>query len=127
MTRCQICGRRVGTLANGNIRSHHFNSDLCEGVGHPPIEECDIRLEQIAARASEREGALISELAELFERRANWIEPRIYADLLKATTVARRLERRLRRHRSWPQRFARQMEQQGWGDPPPAYMARIGE
>lgn len=63
------------------------------------------------------------ELAELFERRANWIEPRLYSDLLAATIEANRLGRRLSRHRAWPARFARQMERQGWGDPPPTYLA----
>lgn len=127
MNRCQICGRRIGLLKNGNVRSHHVRGKLCGGVGAPPIEQSDNRLEECAEAASAREAALVAELAELLERRANYIEPRIYADLLDASRAARRLERRLRRHRDWPRRFARQMVRQGWGDPPPAYMPRIGE
>jgi hypothetical protein len=123
MTRCQICGRRLGVLSTGLIRSHHFHGQLCLGSGHAPIEECDFRLEQCATDAGEREEVLRRELAELFERRANYIEPRLYSDLRSATIEANRLGRRLQRHRSWPQRFQRQMETQGWGDPPPAYMA----
>ena len=127
MSRCQLCGRRLGTLKSGLIRSHHFKQTLCSGSGHWPIEECDQQLEISATLAAQREEILRLELAELFERRANWIEPRIYSDLLAASKEADRLGRRLVRHRAWPERFARQMEQQGWGDPPPAYLQRLAQ
>lgn len=125
MTRCQICARRQATLASGLIRSHHFMGALCLGTGHPPIEECDYRLEQCATEAAEREEVLRRELTELFQRRANYIDPRIYADMLTASREAHRLGRRLERHRAWPQRYQRQMETQGWGDVPPAYLMPI--
>lgn len=34
----------------------------------------------------------------------------------------KRLKRRLQRHRSWPERFRREMERDGYGQPPPEYL-----
>lgn len=72
------------------------------------------------AEAADRE--CLRELASLYERRANYIDPALVERAGRAVSMKLCLERRLQRHRTWPQRFARQMERQGWGNPPPAYL-----
>lgn len=122
MTRCQICGRRVRLKAGEVIAHHHVRGRACPGIGHPPIERDDAALTQRAADQAELADELGRELADLYARRANFIPPDLSARYGEALTEARRLHRRLRRHRLWPERFRRQMETQGWGDPPPAYL-----
>ena len=122
MTRCQICGRRRGTGKGGTILHHHVQGVPCPGAGFPPIEQDDARLESVVAEAAELNRTLALELARLYEARANWIDPALVRRSLDASTTFNRLRRRLDRHRNWPARFARQMETQGWGDPPPDYL-----
>lgn len=122
MTRCQICGRRVRLRREGGIAHHHVQSHPCPGIGHPPIEQDDAALISRAAERAEAAERLGRELAALYASRANWIDPALKEAHLIALTEARRLHRRLRLHHGWPERFARQMARQGWGDPPPAYL-----
>jgi hypothetical protein len=122
MTRCQVCGRRRGTNKLGLILHHHVRDQLCPGVGFVPIEQDDARLEAVAREAQARDRALTRELAALYERRANYIDPALLDACGRAVALSARLDRRLARHRAWPARFARQMERDGWGDPPPDYL-----
>jgi hypothetical protein len=122
MTRCQICGRRRNLRRDGTIAHHHVRGQPCLGVGFLPIEQDDARLEAVAREAEARDRALTRELAALYERRANYIDPALIDACGRAVALSLRLERRLARHRAWPARFARQMERQGWGDPPPDYL-----
>lgn len=122
MTTCQICGRRRGTGKGGMILHHHVRGRPCPGIGHPPIEQDDARLEQLLHDAQQADRTTKRELAALYERRANYIDPAPISRASAAVSLSLRLERRLKRHRAWPQRFARQMETQGWGSPPPAYL-----
>jgi hypothetical protein len=120
--RCQVCGRRQGLKKTGGVRFHHVAGVPCEGAGFPPLEVDDGRLAQLAAEAWASYRKACDEVRALEERRANWIDPRLtarlYADLAKWS----RLTRRLDRHRAWPDRFRRQMDRQGYGLPPPAYL-----
>jgi hypothetical protein len=71
---------------------HHYRNAPCEGAGFPPIEQDDARL------------------AELVEAS------------VETAAEHKRLKRRLQRHRSWPERFRREMERDGYGQPPPEYL-----
>jgi hypothetical protein len=101
---------------------HHVRGVPCLGAGFPPIEESDARLAELAAELALAERAAGRELAALYDRRANWIDPALVARRHDLGKRADSLARRLKRHRSWPERFARQMERDGWGMPPPAYL-----
>lgn len=128
MTSCQICGRRRGTNKAGMILHHHVRSRVCPGTGFPPIEQDDARLSQLLEEARAIDRACTEELRALFDRRANYIDPALIDRCGAAVSLSLRLERRLARHLEWPRRFARQMERQGWGSPPPAYLiARMKE
>lgn len=122
MTRCQICGRRRGLNKARLVLFHHVKGRPCLGAGFPPIEESDARLAELAEETRLAARAAGRELAALYARRANWIDPALVARRYELADSADRLARRLKRHRSWPARFARQMERQGWGSPPPAYL-----
>lgn len=123
MTSCQICGRRRGLNKKGGVLHHHVHGRPCPGIGFPPIEQDDARLVEVLAIAQAADKQYSIELAGLFERRANYIDPALIDRASYAVSLSLRLERRLARHRAWPQRFARQMEKQGWGSPPPDYLA----
>jgi len=122
VTRCQVCGRRIGLTQAGAIRHHHVRAVTCPGVGFPPIEQDDARLEALARETRAREVELTGQLRALYDARANFIDPALTRAICEALSAARRLEQRLARHRAWPERFNRQMERQGWGDPPPEYL-----
>ena len=53
-----------------------------------------------------------------------YIPPHLLPDYLAASAWAGRLERRLKRHREWPERFEREMARDGMGMPPPDYLLR---
>ncbi|MFY9350644.1 MAG: hypothetical protein WBL20_17120 [Sphingobium sp.] len=122
MTRCQICGRRRNLRRDGMMAHHHVRAQTCPGTGFPPIEQDDGRLVQLLAETQEQGRRLTRELAAFYDRRANYIDPALIAACSRAVSLSLQLERRLTRHRAWPARFARQMERQGWGDPPPDYL-----
>lgn len=122
MTRCQICGRRQGLRANGTIRFHHVASRVCAGAGFAPIELDDDRLERCVAVLTEELSVAVRALRILRESRANFIPPELTERRARIEGELVRLERRLKRHRNWPARFRRQMERDGWGDRPPAYL-----
>lgn len=124
VTRCQICGRRRGLNKAGTLLAHYVRGVPCLGAGYPPIEESDARLAELAAEVESASRAAGRELAALYDRRANWIDPALVARRYALEKRADQLARRLKRHRTWPARFARQMERQGWGMPPPAYLTR---
>ena len=127
MTSCQICGRRRNTGKGGLILHHHVRGTPCPGAGFPPIEQDDARLVEVLRWADATDAACSRELAALYDRRANYIDPALLERAGRAITMKLRLQRRLDRHRAWPQRFARQMERQGWGNPPPAYLVDRAE
>lgn len=122
MSRCQICGRRKGVTQAGGVVFHHVAGSPCPGAGCPPIEETDADTERILRQAEADLREIRADLAALEARRANWIDPGLLhrRDMLSA--FCGKLRGRLDRHRAWPARFARQMERQGYGDPPPAYL-----
>lgn len=126
--RCQICGRRKHLRKNGTIVFHHVRGDRCDGAGFLPIEQDDARLVAIVAEREARYDRLRAEIADLEERRANYIDPALIRARNYAWLAYREVEKRLVRHRDWPARYARsiarQMEKHGyaWADPPPAYL-----
>lgn len=122
MTSCQICGQRRNTGKGDLILHHHVRGAVCPGTGFPPIEQDDARLVQVLADAVALDRACARELAALFDRRANYIDPALIDRASRAVSLALQLERRLARHRAWPDRFRRQMETKGWGSPPPQYL-----
>jgi hypothetical protein len=122
VTRCQICGRRRGLNKAGGMLFHNVRGSPCLGVGFPPIERTDSRLAELADETAIATRDAARELSELRERRANWIDPALVVRVSTLATLRDRLRRRLDRNRAWPARFARQMEQRGWGDPPPDYL-----
>lgn len=124
MTRCQACGRRIGLTKDGGARFHNWRGSPCLGAGHPPIEQDDARLAELAALAELADRAATRALMAMIEARVNRIEPEVTVRSLDASREAGRLKRRLDRHRKWPARFAREMETQGWGSPPPGYLLR---
>lgn len=124
VTRCQLCGRRKSLTKSGGVGFHHVAGSPCPGAGFPPIEQTDADLERMAAEAEADLAAVRAELAALYDRRANWIDPALLHRRDALWAFSGRLRRRLDRHRAWPDRFARQMARQGWGDPPPDYLLR---
>lgn len=122
VTRCQVCGRRLGLSKAGAIPHHHVKGVPCPGKGHPPIEQDDARLESAWREAAVESRAATRAYLALIDRRANYIDQRVYDRMRETSRVADRLKRRLDRHRGWPARFERQMERDGWGDPPPDYL-----
>lgn len=126
--RCQICGRRRGQRKDGGLVRHYVRGLPCEGEGFSPIEIDDSRLADLVSAKREAWRAIVLSLKALRDRRANWIDPQLEIQARRLWSEASKLERRLNRHRSWPARFAREMERQGWGSPPPAYLiARAAE
>lgn len=123
MSRCQICGRRIGLTQSGLIRMHHVRGRVCDGSHNMPIEQSCEYLEYAILCAKEDYRAAADLIKDHHDRRLNHPIPfavtRMAGD---AYLRQRRLERRLARIRSWPARFERQMANQGWGDPPPAYL-----
>lgn len=126
MTRCQICGHRKPLNRVGMIRHHHVNSAPCRGAGHLPIEQSDAALAEALADHEAIYTNASASIAALTAARANYIDPMLYTQMRSSLTEKLRLRRRLDRHRKWPERFARQMEMQGWGDPPPEYLVANG-
>lgn len=122
MSRCQICGRRTPVSKKEMIAHHHVRGNLCAGAGFPPIEVSDARLAEVAESARQEASRISDKLLSLYEGRANWIDPALVTSAAATATHADKLTRRLERHRAWPMRFAHQMQSQGWGDPPPAYL-----
>lgn len=124
MTRCQICGRRKGLRKDRMILHHYVGGEPCPGLGYPPIEESDARLEQYTVAVAIVASDLLGDLAALFDARANYIDPALIKRYGAASALATKIERRLERHRAWPERYRRQMERQGWGSPPPDYLIK---
>jgi hypothetical protein len=122
MTRCQICGRRKHLRKDQGIAHHHVGGVPCAGIGHPPIEVDDAALVAAVSAAEASDRALTRQLVELYDRRANFIDPQLISAMIEASGRLNRLRRRLDRHRAWPARFAREMERDGWGSPPPQYL-----
>lgn len=122
MTRCQVCGRRQGLKADGTIRFHNVRTAPCPGVGYVPIEQDDARLREYAAEVEKASSDANSELAALFERRANYIDPDLLRRAGDAVSESLRLNRRIARLDAWPARFERDMERLGYGSPPPDYL-----
>ena len=120
--RCQICGRRRGLNKAGTLLAHYVGGEPCLGAGFPPIEEDDARLAAVIEGLRDKAARRRAFVRDLLARRVNYIDPAIEDAARKAEDRADQLDRRLRRHRSWPARFAREMERQGWGSPPPAYL-----
>ena len=58
----------------------------------------------------------------LRDRRTNWIDPALVAQDAALWLKADKLDRRLKRHRSWPARFEKEMATRGYGTPPPDYL-----
>lgn len=125
-TRCQICGRRKHLRKDQGVAHHHVDGVPCLGIGHPPIEQADDRLVECVALAEATDRRLTAQLAGLYERRANFIDPALITAMIASSKRARRLAARLKRHRDWPARFAREMERDGWGSPPPEYLTQRG-
>lgn len=122
MTRCQVCGRRLGIAKAGGIAFHNVAGVPCAGVGFAPIEEDDARLRSYAAELAAEDRALSKRLLALYDARANYIPPELTRRLYEVSRAASRLNRRIARLDGWPARFDREMERQGWGSPPPAYL-----
>ena len=120
--RCQICGRRLGERKKGGMVAHHVRGLPCPGEGLAPLEQTDEGLEALIGKYRAERRALRLQLAALIERRANWIDPRLKQRIGFLDGQVEKLERRLKRHRSWPARFERQMEREGWGMRPPEYL-----
>jgi hypothetical protein len=127
VTSCQVCGRRQGLRADGTIRFHNVRAVPCPGIGFVPIEQDDGRLRSYAREVETAASAANRELCDLYDRRANYIPPELYDRLGRLTSESLRLRRRIARLESWPARFERDMERQGWGSPPPAYLRERAE
>lgn len=120
--RCQICGRRLPLKTNGRVAHHHVRGEVCPGKNHLPLEQDDRHLEAEIARFYAISRSKAAFVRELLARRVNYIDPTHQATGDAAWSLARKLERRLARHRNWPRRFLAEMDRQGWGSPPPAYL-----
>lgn len=121
--RCQICARRKPLRSNGTIVAHYVTGLPCPGAGYPPIEVTDTRLGELIVTAETEVARLARVIRDLEDRRANWIDPAIALHIGELRNQAEKLRRRQKRLDAWPRRFARDMERQGWGSPPPAYLA----
>lgn len=120
--KCQICGRRRPLKKSGGMVHHHVKGIPCRGKDHPPLEVDDRALEAEAAHYRAIEAKHRAAIKELVARRANWIDPAISAAASQAWYSAYLMERRLARHRAWPERYRKQMERDGMAMPPPAYL-----
>ncbi len=120
--RCQICARRVRLNVRGEIAGHYHRGERCAGANYAPIEREDSQLLECARLQRAIASRLAAEIADLMDRRVNRIEPELLERYGRACATASRLERRLARHRAWPERFRRDMERHGYGYPPPAYL-----
>lgn len=120
--RCQLCGRRKATRADGTIAAHYAGGVPCRGVGALPLDRDDRRLEEIIRELELELASIVAELRDLRDRRANWIDPTLPRRRTFLEDEAFRLRRRLKRHRDWPARYSRQMERFGYADVPPAYL-----
>lgn len=120
--KCQLCLRRLRLNLSGEVVSHHKRGDHCLGSGFAPIEMDDQRLAEIAKIERQRASAIALKIRKQIDMRANRIEPELIREQCEASSEAHRLEVRLARLNNWPERFARQMETQGYGEPPPAYI-----
>lgn len=101
---------------------HHVNSQRCAGTGHPPIEYGHAQLEAEIVRLQAKARSQRAFVRSLQDQRVNWIDPRHEAIAHDCDWRAGTLARRLKRHLNWPARFARQMERDGYGEPPPPYL-----
>lgn len=127
-TRCQICGRRKNVRKDGKIVHHFTAGDRCEGAGHPPIEEDDARLVELAAQLSAAYSRVAAEIRALEDRRANYIDPALIARRRALAARSLKIGDRLRRHQGWAARYVRKFDRdmmtQGyvWADKPPPYL-----
>lgn len=122
MAHCQVCGRTVRTTKSGGLIVHHVRGAECLGSGHPPIESSDARLKsavEIAKASARRQQDLIEKKRQ---QRVYFIDPLLIKQEAELWIEASRLSRRLKRHLSSKDRFLKQMETHGYGDPPPAYL-----
>lgn len=124
--KCQLCLRRLRLNKLGEIVSHYVGGEPCPGTGFAPLEMDDARLAEMIELERQRERSLSRKIAAQFAMRANRIEPELIAQQAKSMRRLQRLEARKKRLDQWPQRFARQMELHGYGDPPPAYIMARG-
>lgn len=122
MHRCQVCARRIKLKIGGAVAAHYVQGQPCHGAGYPPIEVSDERLFEVAEIAKANADHARGRLVALYESRANFIDPGLIRLYDRLSARSEKLARRLKRHRLWPQRFERQMQTQGWGEPPPAYL-----
>ena len=122
MMHCQCCGRARGVKADGTVPMHHYRNAPCEGTGFPPIEQDDARLAELVDQWAERAESARSTVAVGLYAGANRIEPELVEASVATAAEHKRLARRLQRHRSWPERFRREMERDGYGQPPPEYL-----
>jgi hypothetical protein len=133
--RCQLCGRRKGLRKDGTIVHHFVGGDKCPGAGHPPIEESDARLIEVAAQLSAAFDRVNAEIRALQDRRANFIDPALIHRRGALAAQSLKVNNRLHRHRTWADRYVRtydrHMMTQGyvWADKPPPYLISryIGE
>jgi len=120
--RCQICGRMKPRRADGGIVHHHVRGVPCPGKGALPLEEDDRFLESEARRHRAAERSIRATIRDLVARRVNYIDPALERAADDAWRTGYALERRLARHRAWPDRYERQMARDGMAMPPPAYL-----
>jgi hypothetical protein len=129
-TRCQICGKRKHLRKNSTIVHHCVGGPRCPGSGHPPIEQDDAWLVEYAARVDADYQRVRDAIYALQDRRANFIDPALIIRRGVLAGLSIKLSRRIRRHQSWAERYARTMERdmmtQGWSwaDAPPAYLVQ---
>lgn len=127
-TRCQICGRRKHLRKDGMIVHHFVQGDRCEGAAHPPIEESDARLVELAAQLSAAYDRVAAEIRALEDRRANYIDPALIARRGALASRALKIGDRLRRHQRWAERYVRKFDKDMmelgyvWADKPPLYL-----
>lgn len=121
--KCQICGRRLRLKKSAEVAMHYRHGTACPGSGFAPIEIDDSRLAEVARNERERALNIAKEIRIQIEARVNRIEPELIKRQIEASTQANKLEAKLRRLNKWPERFARQMENHGYGDPPPPDIA----
>jgi hypothetical protein len=128
MTRCQICGRRKHLRKDGAIVHHFVHGDRCLGAGHPPIEDSDARLVEVAADLSAAYDRVTAAIRALEDRRANYIDPALIARRRALSASSFKIGNRLRRHRAWAARYVRKYDKDMmelgyvWADKPPPYL-----
>lgn len=120
--RCQVCGRRRAERSAGGLVKHYVRGVPCPGVGFPPLERDDHRLEGYLAELDVAIAEARRQLRELEDRRANYIPPALVERRNELSRTRDRIAGRLSRHRGWPGRYRRSLERYGYALPPPAYL-----